>query len=172
MKLTIILSTIISTFANTVPNLCDEVFLDALGVPLTDDVGQTLSRYCAWTGPDAPAWDADVCCTIEDDEAACSKLSATGCPSGTARRYCKYGAQDALGGVTCYQPFPDGCEAGMCIEAPEAPPLIQATTFVMCCSAGGACQYVHRGTSFDCEGELLSCDYGYVDENDVVECWG
>ena len=98
MKLSIILSTLFSTFAISVPNLCDEVFLDALGVPITDDVGQTLSRYCAWTGPDAPVWNAEVCCTIDGGDAACSRRSGSRCPSGTKRMYCEHGAADALGG--------------------------------------------------------------------------
>ena len=54
MKLSIILTTILSTFATTSPDLCDDVFLNAAGDPVTDLVRQTLSRFCKWTGPDVP----------------------------------------------------------------------------------------------------------------------
>ena len=169
MKLAIVLSTFFSTFATSVPNLCDDVLVDALGQPLTDDVGQTLSRFCAWTGPDAPVWDADVCCTLDDDGAACSVPLATGCPIETTRMYCKHGKADALGGVTCYQPFPDACEAGMCVQAPELPPPTEA--YLLCCGPGGACQELDVDDANDCPGELAWCDYGSMDGNGVVECW-
>ena len=169
MKIAIVLSTLLSTFATPVPNLCDDVIVDALGQPLTDVVGQTLSRYCAWTGPDAPAWDADVCCTFDDDSAACSVPLATGCPSGASRMYCKHGKADALGGVTCYQPFPDACEAGMCVQAPELPPPTSA--LLLCCGPFGICYEVNSEQADDCAGELAWCDYGSIDGNGVVECW-
>jgi hypothetical protein len=90
VKLSIILSTLLSTFATGgSPDLCDDVFLDAAGDPITDLVGQTLSRFCKWTGPDVPAWDANVCCTFADDaapvpgptRAAAARLAR---PGGTA----------------------------------------------------------------------------------------
>ena len=170
MKIAIILSTLFSTFA-TVPNLCDDVFVDALGQPLTDSVGQTLSRYCAWTGPDAPVWDADVCCTIDDDGAACSVPQDGRCTTGTTRMYCEHGKADALGGVTCYQPLPDACEAGMCVEAPEFPPVGQMSHMTMCCSPGGVCQYIPFGSASHCQGEILWCAHGYVDMSGLAECW-
>jgi hypothetical protein len=170
MKLSILLSALISNFATSVPNLCDEVFVDALGIPLTDDTGRTLSRYCAWTGPDAPIWDADVCCTIDDDGAACSRASSKRCPSGTKRWYCEHGVADALGGVTCYQPFPSACEAGFCVEAPEVPPVAQMADFILCC-AGGACQYVTSDAAWDCQGELLACNFGQQNGDGTVDCW-
>src|SRR5690606_26082083 len=166
MKLAIVLSTLFSTFATSVPNLCDDVFVDALGQPLTDSVGQTLSRYCAWTGPDAPAWDADVCCTFDDDSAACSVPLATGCPTGTTRRYCKDGRPDARGGVPCYHPCPGACEAGICVQAPDLPPPVEA--FLLCCGPGGACQHVEYGQGWACNGELPWCDYGSMDGNGFV----
>jgi hypothetical protein len=171
VKLSIILSTLLSTFATTAPDLCADVFLDASGDPITDLVGQTLSRFCKWTGPDVPAWDADVCCTFADDAAQCSATDTRGrCPSGTAKRYCEHGSLGADGRVTCYQPFPDACEAGWCIEAPETIPEAQMSEYMMCC-AGGVCTYVVFGHSSDCFGEILACDYGFVDENGFVECW-
>lgn len=173
MKIAIVLSSLLSIFATTVPNLCDDVFLDPLGQPLTDGVGQTLSRYCAWTGPDAPVWDADVCCAFDDDGAACSVPLAVGCPTGTTRMYCEHGKANALGGVTCYQPLPDACEAGMCIEAPEMPPDVQKSELIMCCSPGGICQHIAWGDwSSDCQGEILWCPYGWVDASGLAECWG
>jgi hypothetical protein len=171
MKLSIILSTLFSTFATTVPNLCDDVILDASGDPVTDLVGQTLARYCKWTGPDAPVWNANVCCTIDHDGAACSKTSSTGrCTTGTQKMYCEHGAALPTGGVTCYQPLPDGCDAGFCIEAPEIIPVAQMSESFMCCSAGGACQQVLALTVEDCQGQILYCQYGSVDNDGNVEC--
>jgi hypothetical protein len=171
MKLSIILATLFSTFTTTVPNLCDDVILDASGDPVTDLVGQTLARYCKWTGPDAPVWNANVCCTIDHDGAACSKTSSTGrCTTGTQKMYCEYGAALPTGGVTCYQPLPDACEAGLCIQAPEIIPVAQMSEFVMCCGGGGACQYVHAGNVDDCQGQILSCDYGILNKDGTVEC--
>ena len=172
MTLSIVLSTLLSTFSTTVPNLCDDVFRDASGDPITDLVGQTLSRFCRWTGPDAPVLDANVCCTFAADVAKCSTTDRRGnCPSGTAKRYCEHGSVASDGRVTCYQPFPGACEAGWCIEAPEIIPEAQLSQFLMCCSGGGACQYVVSGQGMECQGEILSCDYGYVDEDGSIWCW-
>ena len=171
MKLSIILTTILSTFATTSPDLCDDVFLDASGDPVTDLVGQTLSRFCTWTGPDVPKWDADVCCKLSGDAAQCTRTNATGgCPIGTSKRYCEHGSAGADGRVTCFQPFPDACENGWCIEAPEIIPKAQMSEFIMCCSAGGACQFVEWGMDDDCQGELLACNYGSVNEDGSIEC--
>jgi hypothetical protein len=68
MKLSIIVTTILNMFA-TSPDLCAEPYLDPYGTPCTDSIGQTRSRYCKWTGPDAPLLDANVCCTIDGDGA-------------------------------------------------------------------------------------------------------
>ncbi len=175
MKLSIILSTILSNFATTasVPNLCDYVHLDASGDPVTDLVGQTLSRYCVWTGPDAPVWDDHVCCTIDDDGAACSRTNTAGrCASGTKKMYCDYGAAVAGGGVVCYQPLPSMCDAGLCIDAPEVIPVAQlAPSYVACCITGGPCHMVDVNTVFDCEGQLLACGYGMSNPDGSVECF-
>ena len=170
MKLSIILS-LLSTFATTSPNLCDDVFLDASGHPVTDLVGQTLSRYCKWTGPGAPVLDADVCCKFAGDAAACTRTNTRGsCPTGTSKRYCEHGSDGSDGAVTCYQTFPDACEAGECVEMLEFIPEALMSEYIMCC-AGGACQYVEFGHSGDCQGELLACNWGYLDEEGFVECW-
>ncbi len=173
MKLSIILSTLLSTFATSSPDLCDDVFLDASGAPLTDSVGQTLSRFCKWTGPVAATWNADVCCTFANNAATCTRTDTRGrCQSGTAKRYCEHGSLGADGRVTCYQPFPDACQAGWCIEAPASIPEAQMSEYLMCCSGGGACQYIAYGQGMECQGEILSCDYGYVDEEDgSIWCW-
>jgi hypothetical protein len=173
VKLSIILATLLSTFATTTPpDLCDDVFLDASGDPVTDLVGQTLSRYCEWTGPHVPVWDANVCCTFADDAADCTRTNTRGyCPTGTAKRYCEHGSLNADGRVICYQPFPSMCDAGLCVEAPESPPDIQAVT-IACCSAGGACQWVYDVDDlWDCQGELQACNYGTTNADGTVECW-
>lgn len=172
MKLSIILTTLLSTFAITPPNLCDDVFLDASGDPITDLAGQSLSRYCKWTGPDVPAWSADVCCTFAGHAASCTRTDTRGrCPTGTSKRYCEHGSLGADGRVTCYQPLPDACEAGWCVEAPEFIPEAQMIEFVACCGAGGACQYVHTDNIEDCLGDFLACNYGILNEDGTVECW-
>jgi hypothetical protein len=171
VKLSIILTTLLSTFATTAPDLCDDVFLDASGEPVMDLVGQTLSRFCKWSGPDVPVWDANVCCSFANGAAHCIRTDTRGrCSTSTSKRYCEYGELGADGRVTCYQPFPDACETGMCIEAPEIIPEAQMSHFIMCC-AGGACQYVVAGHFSDCQGDLLACNYGYLDTDGFVECW-
>ncbi len=141
---------------------------------MTDLVGQTLSRFCKWTGPDVPKWDADVCCTFADDVARCTAADTRGwCPSGTSKRYCEHGSRRADGRVICYQPFPDACEAGWCIAATEVIPEAQMMELLMCCGGGGACQYVIHGTSENCQGQLLACMHGVLIEdgdNGTVEC--
>ena len=170
MKLSIILTTLLSTFATTSPDLCDDVFLDAAGDPVTDLVGQTLSRFCEWTGPDVPIWNADVCCTFANDAAHCTPTDKRGrCSTGTSKRYCEHGSLGTDGRVTCFQPFPDACEAGWCIEAPELIPEAQMSHMVLCCGGGGACQYVELGQTGDCQGELLACFYAIQHEG-WVEC--
>jgi hypothetical protein len=173
MVITTLLSTLLSTFATPVPDLCADVVRDASGAPVTDAVGQTLSRFCQWTGPGAPVWDANVCCTFDADTAACSKVGTRGCPSGTATRYCKHGKADALGGVTCYQPVPSMCDAGLCIDAPAALPTAQATDFVACCENGGQCHLIENDAMIQaCEGGFLWCEYGMSNADGTVECYG
>ena len=133
----IIVTTILNIFATT-PDLCAEVYLDEYGEPWTDAIGQTLSRYCEWTGPDAPVLDADVCCTIDADVASCW-LPDTGsdCQTGS-EWYCEYGEAIA-GGVVCYRPYPSTCDQGLCVKAPALPPDVQAQ--LICCD-GGSCQNI------------------------------
>jgi hypothetical protein len=172
MKLSIVLATLLSTFATTVPDLCDVVFLDANGDPVTDTVGQTLARFCEWKGPDVPVWNANVCCTFSNDAAHCTRTNARGrCPTGTATKYCEFGQLAADGSVSCFQPFPDACQAGWCIEPPQTIPEAQMSDMIMCCSAGGACQYVLQDNPENCQGKLLACDHGWVDNDGNIECY-
>lgn len=138
-----------------------------------DLVGQTLSRYCEWTGPDAPVWDADVCCTIDDDGAACAPTSSTGrCMSGTKQMYCEHGAAVPGGGVVCYQPFPSMCDAGRCVAPPPIMPEAKTSSYVACCTAAGPCHLVEPETGLDCDGQLFSCGYGMSNPDGSVECFG
>lgn len=169
MAITTLLSTLLISFANP-PDLCDAVYTDALGVPYTDSTGQTLSRYCEWTGPDAPVWDDDVCCSIVDEVALCWPTSSGGgCPSGISKMYCEYGTRTLDGGVLCYQPFASACDAGWCVEAPEMPLPIPIDFYVLCCGSGG-CQFVEPMTVGNCQGELLGCLYGISNSDGTVEC--
>ncbi|WP_255216852.1 hypothetical protein [Pseudenhygromyxa sp. WMMC2535] len=38
----------------SLPDLCDDVYLDEIGAPVTDSEGTRLSRFCQWTGPTRP----------------------------------------------------------------------------------------------------------------------
>ncbi|WP_052558890.1 hypothetical protein [Enhygromyxa salina] len=169
MQLSIILSTLLSNFATGAPDLCNIVYTDAAGSRYTDSVGQALARYCKWSGPDAPVWDANVCCQIDQDGATCSVPDTNGrCRVGD-RYFCEYGARVA-GGVVCYQPFPSMCDAGLCVELPVGAPLTQAS-FVACCSPGGVCQPVNGETALDCQGDYVQCSYGIQNEDGTVECY-
>jgi hypothetical protein len=172
VKLSIILSTLLSTFSTAVPNLCDYVHLDASGTPITDSVGQTLSRFCKWTGPDAPVWNANVCCTFDANGAACTKTNSRGSCSTGKKHYCEHG-EAVAGGVICYQPFPSMCDAGLCIDAPEIIPEAQmSSTYTACCmTIDGPCHLIEALAVFDCEGEILACNYGMSNPDGSVECW-
>ena len=175
MELSIILTTtiftIFATFASDTPNLCDEVLLDATGSPYTDSIGQTLARFCQWTGPDAPVWNKDVCCTIDENDARCSTTDAKGrCRVGSTM-YCKYGAAMRDGSVVCFQPLPSMCELGLCVQAPDDPPPGHAS-YGACCSEGGVCQLVTHENTFDCpDGLFVNCDHGMQNDDGTVECY-
>jgi hypothetical protein len=172
MKLSIILSTLLSTFSTNVPNLCDYVHLDANGDPVTDSVGQTLARFCKWTGPDAPVWDANVCCTFDADGAACTRTNSRGSCSAGTKHYCEHGEAIGRVGVVCHQPLPSMCDAGLCVEAPTIIPEAQMSDwYVACCIFGGPCHLVDVDNIFDCEGDLLACNYGMSNPDGSVECW-
>ncbi|KIG14294.1 hypothetical protein DB30_06896 [Enhygromyxa salina] len=146
--------------------------MDAAGSPYMDSIGQMLSIYCVWAGPDAPVWDADVCCTIDDDGAACVVPDSNGRCAVGDRTYCEYGAKVG-GGVVCYQPFPSMCDEGFCIEAPDVPPVAQALG-TACCGAGGACQPVTLETLKAClenGGKFVSCSDGVEYEDGTMDCW-
>jgi hypothetical protein len=170
MELSTILTSILKIFA-TNTDLCADVYVDATGEPYTDSIGQTLPRYCQWTGPDAPILNRDVCCDIHDGVAACVLPTSTGGCSIGSRYYCKYG-QASIAGVVCYQPFPDACALGFCVQPPEVPPPVQAV-MIACCSAGGACVEIDvlKDEDLDCQGKIAVCDYGASNEDGTVTCF-
>ena len=149
------------------PNLCDEVYLGEDGGPIHDSTGRTLSRHCEWTGPDAPVLDSEVCCELDESGAACSLPDTRGQCSFGERYWCEYGEATALGGVVCYQPLPDACEAGHCVEAPTEPPTGEPIE-AMCCGAGG-CLPIEWGD--DCEGQFVACLWGISNTDGTVECF-
>ena len=123
-----------------------------------------MARFCKWTGPDAPTLDAEVCCIIDDDGAACWLPDSNGrCVAGI-KRSCKYGEVDSEGGVVCLQPLPDGCAAGYCVEAPELPPPTVA--LVACCTAG-VCHLIDMSDEqIDAStGDFVSCGWGQSNED-------
>jgi hypothetical protein len=166
VKLSIILSTLLSTFATSSPDLCGDVYLDASGDPVTDSVGQTLSRFCKWTGPVVPTWNADVCCTFANNAATCTRTDTRGrCQSGTAKRYCEHGSLGADGRVSCFQPFPDACEAGFCDVAPAGAAM--GASVPLCCYAGGCYELDFEE---DCFGNFKFCDSPYTNSDGTVGC--
>jgi hypothetical protein len=173
MKIAVLLTTLLNVFA-TAPDLCADVYLDAAGNPYTDVIGQTLSRYCQWTGPQAPVWDADVCCTIDGDGAHCSAPGANGrCVIGY-RMFCEYAAAVPGGGVICYQPFPSMCDAGYCIEAPPDVSTLPQASLLGCCNGGGGCQPIEAAQIGNCDasgGTLLFCHDGVTNIDGTMDCW-
>ena len=169
MKITIILTTLLNTFASS-PDLCAESYLDPSGDPWTDAIGQTLSRYCTWTGPDAPVLDAEVCCNIEADTASCWLPNREGnCKMGS-KWYCEHG-EELASGVVCYRPYPDACELGYCVQTPTLPPEVQED--LLCCNPG-ACQGIAPADMMDCEGlggTITWCHDGMSNVDGTVTCF-
>jgi hypothetical protein len=150
MGLSIILTT--TLFTNlTSPDLCAYVYTDANGVPYTDAIGQTWSRFCEWTGPTAPALDRDVCCTISGDTATCTLPDRKGRCSMGSKMFCEYGETTSTGAVVCQQPFASACDFGYCgdVLPPNAGPLED----ILCCWPDGTCtEIVTVDDVVDCQG--------------------
>lgn len=170
MELLFVFASVVNLFAPT-PDLCADVHLDPAGAPYTDSIGQTLSRYCEWTGPDAPVWDDDVCCTVNRAGARCSATTSNGACQVGLRMYCEYGEALPNGRVTCYQPFPDACEAGFCGNAPTAVAAPAQESQIGCCSAGGACQVATTDDLDQCQGQWVSCYWGASNDDGTVDCY-
>jgi len=167
MELSAILTTVLNIFA-TSPDLCADVYLDANGQPWTDAVGQTLSRYCRWTGPGAPVLNSDVCCQIEDDLATCVLPNRKGRCSSGSRYFCEYGQVDRTG-VVCLQPFRSACDEGYCVAPPEVPPPTQAN--LICC--WGNCVLISHNQIDPCHdygGTVLWCWDGVSNADGTVTC--
>ena len=170
MLSTVALTTLLTLFAIDSQDLCADVYLDLTGAPLVDAGGQSVSRYCEWTGPNPPVWDADVCCTIDDDSAACTTVNVDGrCDTGE-RMYCEYG-EEIAGGVVCYQPFDSACDHGLCVQAPEEPPPVVAE--LMCCNGGGCVPIVPTQIEdcWDSESIILWCNHGETSADGSITCY-
>ena len=169
MKTPVLFSILISTFLGPAPDLCEDPLLDPSGAPISDSSGQTLSRYCEWTGPDAPRLDANICCTIEDSTARCELANSRGYCGAGARLFCEYGAVDDDGVVSCARAYPDACDEGLCVAGPAGEPEPYE---VLCCSPGGVCVGVTLETIDDCVGSFVGCDHGIENTDGTVECVG
>jgi hypothetical protein len=169
MGLSIILTTLLTTLT---PDLCADVYVDANGVPYTDSVGQTFSRFCDWTGPSTPVLDRDVCCTISGNTATCTLPSTSGrCKTGS-KMYCEYGEATSTGAVVCYQPFPSICDFGFCgdVLPPDSGPLEN----VLCCWPNGVCtEVVSSADVDDCAsgGTIGYCKNGALYPDGSVDCF-
>lgn len=168
MQLSIILITLLNNFA-TSPDLCAEPYRGADGSPYTDSIGQTLSLYCRWTGPDVTVLDSDICCVLDQNSAACTLPDSNGRCSIGVKRYCEYGQANSAG-VVCYQPFQDACAAGFCVKMPELPPPTQAD--LACCNPGG-CVPIATDQQDECEesGTITWCFDGVSNADGTVTCF-
>ncbi len=148
------------------PNLCDDVYLDAEGVPIHDATGRTLSRYCEQTGPRAPVWNGVVCCSFSDGEARCEHPDTSGaCASGRKTMWCDYGSRQADGLVACYPPLPSACEFIDCVAPPPSIPLEGGTP--LCCGVAGCIELEYEE---HCGGFVTMCDSPYTNEDGTVGC--
>lgn len=152
-----------------VPDLCADVYLGTDGHPITDAVGKTLARFCEWTGPHAPVWDANVCCEVGEQGVSCSTTTKRGMCSSGVKMYCEYGEVLADQSVVCYQPFPSTCETS-CGGTVQSSDYIQED--VLCCQ-NGDCYEWDLDVVFleDCLGELSWCSAGYLKLDGTVDCW-
>ncbi|EDM74988.1 hypothetical protein PPSIR1_19057 [Plesiocystis pacifica SIR-1] len=163
----LLLTTLEASTAPLAPDLCADVYLKSNGDPVTDLVGQTVSRFCGWTGPAAPVWGTDLCCAIDGQHANCGPTSSAGrCGSGM-KMFCEYGELLEDGTVACYQPFPaapienGGNYAGV--------PLVEDE--LLCCQ-NGDCYEWEVELLGDCEGTIGWCWWGYLNEDGTVDCNG
>ena len=150
-----------------VPDLCTEnVYLDPDGVPLEDAGGTQLSRYCTWTGDDAPVWADEVCCEFGPDSANCTTTNAIGeCMASQVKRWCDFAELHGTK-VECLQPFPSACnEPGLCVAPPVGTVLEGSTP--LCCY-GGACYELSFGEG--CDGHFKYCESPYTNEDGTVGC--
>lgn len=152
--------------ATTLPNLCDDVYLDAAGAPLHDADGTTLSRYCEWTGPDAPVWGNELCCSFGAEGASCTATSVRQrCGWGQLKLWCDYGEMASDGSVACYQPFESACDAGHCVAPPAGTPQEGQTP--LCCYAGGCYELDFEES---CGGDFFFCASPYTAGDGTVGC--
>lgn len=173
MGLSIILTTLLTTNLSS-PDLCADVYVDATGMPYTDAIGQTWSRFCEWTGPSAATLELEVCCAISGDVATCTLPNAHGrCFSGASKKYCEFGDVTSTGGVVCYQPFPSVCDFGFCgeVQPPDSGPVED----LLCCYGDDFCTEVESGQDlFSCDlngGYSGWCENGTQNVDGTVECF-
>ena len=150
------------------PDLCADVYLNPTGDPIKDADGTTLARFCEWTGPEAPVWDRDVCCEVDDYGAFCSTASSSGRCSTGMRMHCDYGEVFSDGVVLCYQPFPSAaCDTG-CGDTIQSTEYIQED--VLCCQNGDCYEWEWENAA-DCLGDFSGCSAGYLEEDGTVDCY-
>lgn len=182
MPITIVLTTLLNIFA-TVPTLCgdvslavedpvpdlctEDVYLDPDGVPLEDADGTTLSRYCVWTGEDAPVWADTVCCELGPDSAHCTPTNALGeCSAVQVKRWCDHGKSNGKQ-VVCLQSFPSACRSGVCADPPRDVQVAPQAATSLCCF-GGACYEIYDEEP--CGGSFQWCNSPYTNSDGSVGC--
>ncbi len=182
MQITIALTTLLNIFTtvptlcgdifvaaeDTVPDLCSEdVYLNPEGIPLEDSDGTTLSRYCVWTGEDAPVWAGEVCCEFGPDSAYCTPTDARGeCSTVQVKRWCDHAKFNGEQ-VVCLQSFPSACRSGACADPPLGVQIDPQTLTPLCCF-GGACYEITDEEP--CGGSFQWCDSPYTNPDGTVGC--
>lgn len=157
--------------SSKVPDLCTEAVVDASGAPVSDSTGLTLSRYCQWAGPDAPRWDGDVCCTIDQDGASCVEPDDRGACDWGTRSYCERAEVTTTGAVVCYQALPSTCDVVPCMS-PTLDGLPEVPVDSLCCENGDCWEWDHTTQySEDCLGYFSWCSSGYLNEDGTVDCY-
>ena len=155
-----------SSASGSLPNLCDDVYLDEDGSPFHDSEGVTFPRYCEFAGPDAPRWAAPVCCSFKDGEARCTELDATGdCETDQSRMWCDHGERLRDGSVSCYRPLLSACDYIPCFEAPAG--AVPTEGNPLCCQ-NGVCYELAWGEL--CGAQLLYCDAPFTNMDGSVGC--
>ncbi|KIG18203.1 hypothetical protein DB30_01707 [Enhygromyxa salina] len=115
--------------------------------------------YCELTGPDAPWWDDEVCCS----GAKCVEVGTAGCPDDLQKYSCRHAEIDTRGQVTCLFEVPSYCDDHSCPAGFQPQPQ----SMVICCYAEGC----FDSTDIYCYGDAYWCDSGVSNLDGTVTCF-
>ncbi len=133
------------------------------------DLCSSVPAACAYTGPDAPLLDAEVCWS------ATGSLTLKGpqpCPSGSWAYHLEHGeVVDPLSGqLAGYVPLEWACSVpGICVDGP-APPGAHSSSSAVCCE-WGVCIPLNETLCDSITAQVLLCDDGVTNEDGTVTCF-